>query len=148
MEVWAILLFAYLCTWGIRWNAGATLKLSPLCSSSKICLGLAVHQLSKCSKKVSNFILSSLTASLAHFKCSRSSGVCGVLLEECMCKFIWFRCTIWAQINFLVCTCVGCRPVPVLTTVYRSHQSLRRHHRGEPLVLIFFKINKFLTCTI
>ena len=30
---------------------------SPGSISPKICLGLAVHQLSKCSKKVSNFIL-------------------------------------------------------------------------------------------
>ena len=30
------------------------------------------------------------------------------------------------------------RPVPVFTAVDRPRRSRRRHHRGEPLVLIFF----------
>ena len=39
------------------------------------------------------------------------------------------------------------RPVPVLTAVDRLRRSRRRHHRGEPLDLIFF-LKKVLTCMI
>ena len=39
------------------------------------------------------------------------------------------------------------RPVPIFTAVDRPCRSRRRHHRGEPLVLIFFlKGKKNITC--
>ena len=39
------------------------------------------------------------------------------------------------------------RPVPVFNVVDHPHRSHRRHHRGEPLVLIFFlKGKKILAC--
>ena len=37
------------------------------------------------------------------------------------------------------------RPVPVFTAVDRPRRSHGRHHRGEPLVLIFFLKEKNLT---